>query len=155
VPSDTSPDKKNVLTQTVMSVFENEDAARFAADRLVSEAHLHPKAITLIAPRMPQHGQTLLRASVGDAYWEDGEQALQAGRVLLIATVDEVDAFRARELLEEDMRSQRTLVLPPEPARPATAARRNQKSGAKTGRGKQRQRDQAPRRAARAPAEAR
>jgi len=45
------------------------------------------------------------------------DRALDAGRSVIAVAVDETEAFRARELLDEETRSLETLVLPPEPAR--------------------------------------
>jgi len=47
------------------------------------------------------------------AFARAARKALDSGQALLILTVDETEAFRVRELLEEDTRSEWTVAAPP------------------------------------------
>lgn len=116
-------EEKGMLVQTLMGIFETAEQARFAAGYLEGHAHVQPDLMRVIAPDDPAGGMTLPRALLPEAFWEDAEQALAAGRALLIVTVDETEAFKARELIEEETRSLRTVILPPEPAHNVAAAR--------------------------------
>lgn len=61
---------------------------------------------------------------LGAARWEDVQAALAENHAALILTVDETQAFQAREILDEETRSLRTVVLPPIPASVAQNAAR-------------------------------
>jgi hypothetical protein len=110
--------------QTLLGVFDSEERAGFAAGYLEGHAQLTPAVLQVIAPQVPADARSALRALLPQDCWQDAEGALKAGRSLLILIVDETDAFKARVLLDEETRSLRTLVLPPEPARAAEQARR-------------------------------
>jgi hypothetical protein len=107
-------DQKGLLTQTLIGVFENAELARFAQGYLQGHAHVHPQLLQVISPDPEADGRAALRALVPELYWEDAEKALDQGRGLLILAVDETEAFKARELLDEETRSLRTFILPPE-----------------------------------------
>ena len=107
-----------LLVQTLIGVFENRDQAGFAEGYLEGHAHITPDVMKVIAQDGEDAGATL-HAIVPAAWISDAEQALGAGRALLIVTVDETQAFKARELLDEETNSLRTLVLPPEATRNA------------------------------------
>ena len=55
-----------------------------------------------------------LRALLPEEFIDDAGRALDSGEALLILRVDETAAFRVRELLEEDTRSQWTIAVPPQ-----------------------------------------
>jgi hypothetical protein len=103
-----------LLVQTLMSVFENEEQAGFAEGYLEGHAHVKPEAMKVVAPPSEGSRRDAVRVTLPRTYWEDAEKALDAGRSLLIVTVDETEAFKARELLDEETRSLETVVLPPE-----------------------------------------
>jgi hypothetical protein len=42
-----------------------------------------------------------------------GGKALDSGHALLILRIDETEAFKVRELLDEDTRSEWTVAMPP------------------------------------------
>lgn len=113
-PENTS--EAGLLVQTLMGVFENEEQAGFAEGYLEGHAHLKPEAMKVVAPRSDRSGRDAVRAMLSEPYWEDADRALDAGRTLLIVTVDETEAFKARELLDEETRSLETVVTPPETA---------------------------------------
>ncbi|GAC1447979.1 MAG: hypothetical protein PVSMB4_04390 [Ktedonobacterales bacterium] len=117
-------EEKGVLVQTLLGVFETAEQAGFAAGYLEGHAHIQPDLMRVVAPDDPDGGTALLHAILPAAYWEDGERALEAGRALLIVTVDETQAFKTRELMEEETRSLRMVILPPEPARNVRTANR-------------------------------
>jgi hypothetical protein len=121
-----SQEEKGLLAQTLVGVFATEEQAGYAAGYLEGHAHFRPQAMAVVAPNDPHNPVARAHALLPEAYWQDAEQALSAGQTLVIAVVDEVDAFKARELLEEETRSVRIQVLPPEPAhatRPSDRAR--------------------------------
>lgn len=106
---------QGLLVQTLIGVFESREKAGFAEGYLEGHAHIKPDVMKVIAPG-DDSGPAVLRAILPAAWVGDAEKALEAGRALLIVTVDETEAFKTRELLDEETRSLRTLVLPPEPA---------------------------------------
>jgi hypothetical protein len=102
-----------LLTQTLVAAFENPDLARAAQSHLDSSPHAPAQGILLIDPASPESAE-MLRDSLPEAYWDDATKEMKLGHTLLILTVDETAAFRAREQLDEDTNSLTTLVLPPE-----------------------------------------
>ncbi len=119
-------DEAGLLTQTLVGIFENAELADFAKGYLEGHAHVRQQLMKLIAPDDGADGRTELHVLLPEAFWEDADKALDEGHALLIVTVDETEAFKARELLDEDTRSLQTLVLPPEPASNADNAQRSQ-----------------------------
>lgn len=114
-------EQEGLLAQTLIAVFETEDQAGFAAGYLEGHARFTAEMMHVVTPDQHDRASAVIHALLPSAYWDDAEQELCAGRALLIATVDELDAFTARALLAEETPSLRTLTLPPEPA--ANAAR--------------------------------
>jgi hypothetical protein len=114
-----TPDRRGVLAQTLIAFYANPDQAGFAAGYLEGHALIPARILTILDSDRADAdaGLEQLRALVPRAYWRDGEAALGARQTLLVLMVDELDAFKARELLEEETQSLRLLVLPPEPAR--------------------------------------
>lgn len=115
-------EREGLLVQTLVSVFETEEQAGFAAGYLEGHASFTAAMLHVLTPDHASRAAAMLHALLPDAFWDDAERELSAGRVLLVVTVDEVDAFTARELLEEETPSLRTLALPPEPAENASRA---------------------------------
>jgi hypothetical protein len=105
-------DHAGLLTQTLFAVFESAEKAAFAQSYLVEHAHVHPERLVVFDAAATDAAQRIA-ASLPDAYHDDAQQALAAGRSLLIVTVDETEAFKTRELLDEETRSLETIVLPP------------------------------------------
>jgi hypothetical protein len=128
-------DRRGLLVQTLIGFFATPDQAGFAAGYLEGHALIPSHLLTLIDrdPADADAGLEQLRAVIPQAYWHEGETALDAGQTLLVLVVDELDAFKARELLEEETPSLRLLVLPPEPAhapdRAEHALRRSSQAG--------------------------
>lgn len=105
-----------LLVQTLLATYETAEQAGFAAGCLEGDAHVRPGLIEVLTPEEPGAAEAVVQAILPEAYREDALNALRDGRALLIATVDETEAFKARELLDEETQSPQTLVLPPEPA---------------------------------------
>jgi hypothetical protein len=114
---------QGLLVQTLIGIFENTEQAGFAEGYLEGHAHITPDVMKVLAPDADE-AQSVLSALLPMAWVDDAGEALRAGRSLLLVTVDETEAFRTRELLDEETRSLRTLVLPPEPARNAEEEQR-------------------------------
>jgi hypothetical protein len=108
-------DQKGLLTQTLLATFATAEQAGFAEGYLEGHAHIRPGLVKVIGPETGAAGPEALHAILPQPYWQDAEAALAAQRALLIATVDETDAFKTRELLDEETPSLETVVLPPEP----------------------------------------
>ena len=116
-------DRKGLLVQTLIGVFDNKDQAGFAQGYLEGHAHVTPDVAKVVVLDGEVERATL-RAIVPASWIEDAQKALDAGRALLVVTVDETEAFKTRELLDEETNSLRTLVLPPEPKRHAVEEKR-------------------------------
>jgi len=112
VVSGGSADHAGLLTQTLFAVFESGEAAAFAQSYLIEHVHVHPEQLVVFEASAPDAAQRIA-AYLPEATREDGQRALDAGRSLLIVTVDETEAFTTRELLDEETRSLETVVLPP------------------------------------------
>jgi hypothetical protein len=121
-------EERGLLTQTLIGVFETEEQAGFAAGYLEGHAHVATESLQVILPGDTGAGLRVLHALVPETYWPECQKALAAGHALLVVTVDEVDAFKVRELLEEETQSLRTLVLPPEPGHTAQRTGRARQS---------------------------
>lgn len=120
-------DEKGLLVQTLLAMFESEEQAGFAEGFLEGHANIEPDRMQVIAPE-GDSVPVATHESLPEEYWQDAERALEAGRTLLIVTVDETEAFKTRELLDEETRSLETIVLPPEAARNPTAALRAERA---------------------------
>jgi len=103
-------ERPGILEQTLISAFPSRDAAEFARDFVIRHSRVVPKLSEIIDPS--QAGK--LRALMPDDFVLDARKALDGGHALLILTVDETEAFRVRELLDEDTRSEWTMGAPPQ-----------------------------------------
>ena len=117
-------DQGGLLSQTLVGIFENGQSAGFAEGYLREHAHVREQLMKLITSGEQADGRAALQAVLPEAFWEDATKALDDGQALLIVTVDETEAFKTRELLDEETRSLRTLILPPEAASNTTLAQR-------------------------------
>ncbi len=118
-------DERGLLVQTLVGIFESATRAGFAQGYLEGNAHVRPQLIRVISPDNPEDARAELRALLPEAFWADAGKALDEGHALLILTVDETEAFKARELLDEDTHSLQTLLLPPEAAGNTASAQRS------------------------------
>ena len=115
-------EQEGLLAQTLIGIFETEEQAGYAVGYLQGHASFRPKLLKILAPDATPDPTATLRALLPAASVPDAQRLLSEGKTLLIVLVDEVDAFAARELLDEETRSVQTLVLPPEPMRNAALA---------------------------------
>jgi hypothetical protein len=102
-------EKPGILEQTLISAFPSRDAAEFARDFVVKLSRVVPKQSDIVDA---DHVDELSRFVPQD-FAKDARKAIDAGDALLILRVDETEAFKVRELLEEETRSQWTIGLPP------------------------------------------
>lgn len=116
-------DARGLLAQTLLATYASAEQAGYAAGYLEGHATLKPLLFRLIPPDDPARARAQLRAALPCAYWREAESALGAGQALLLVMVDELDAFTARELLEEETSSLNVLILPPEAIGAAEAVR--------------------------------
>ena len=103
--------RRGLYDQTIIAAFSNRAVANHALTFLRQHRRLRAKAAGIV-----MSGGDPLLESVGE-FATDVRKALSSGHGILLARVDETDAFEARELLDEDTRSIWTMVTPPVPAR--------------------------------------
>jgi hypothetical protein len=103
-------EKPGILEQTLASAFPSRDAAEFARDFVIKHSRVVPKQSEIV----DTSDADLLRKLVPGDFARTARKALDSGQALLILTVDETEAFRVRELLEEDTRSEWTVAAPPQ-----------------------------------------
>ncbi|HZQ37653.1 MAG TPA: hypothetical protein VFD32_17100 [Dehalococcoidia bacterium] len=108
-------EQPGLLVQTLIGAFETAEQAGFAEGYLQGHAHVDPRRMLVVAADADEDARAALRSVLPNAYQQKAQQALAAGRSVLVVTVDETEAFQARELLDEETRSLETIVLPPEP----------------------------------------
>ena len=102
-------EKPGLLDQTLISAFPNREAAEFAHAFVLKHSRVVPWQHEIVDA---DHGDTL-PALLPEDFIRDAGKALDAGQALLILRVDETAAFRVRELLEEETRSEWTIAEPP------------------------------------------
>ncbi len=102
---------RGVLDQAIIAAFPNPDVAERVLKVLREDSRLNLKEAHLI-----KSDRDRVVDRIGE-FVKDVRGALAAGHGVLIVRVDEIDAFEARELLDEDMRSLWTHVMPPVPSR--------------------------------------
>jgi hypothetical protein len=105
-----SDEKPGILSQTLISAFPNREAAEFAHAFVLK----HTRVGRLHEEIVDSAHSERLGALLPDEFIDDGGKALDSGQTLLILRVDETAAFRVRELLEEDTRSEWTMAVPPQ-----------------------------------------
>lgn len=104
-------EKPGILEQILVSAFPSPDAAEFARDFVVKHSRVVPKENEIVDSNRAGR----LRALVPKDLVRKARNALDGRHALLILRVDETEAFRVRELLEEDTRSEWTMTAPPQP----------------------------------------
>jgi hypothetical protein len=106
----TNTEQPGLTTQVVMAFYATAEQAEFAREYLETLDRRTMIDLELAAdPSDPSW-----RALVPPDFHEDVEQALLGERVALIAKADETDAFKLREIIDEETRSLATLVAPPQ-----------------------------------------
>jgi hypothetical protein len=111
----TRTEKPGILDQMLISAFPSRDAAEYARDFVVKLSRVEPKQSDVIDA---DHADDLRRL-IPEEFLRIARRAIDSGDALLILRVDETEAFRVRELLEEETRSGWTVGLPPRLIEPA------------------------------------
>lgn len=103
-------DVRGVLDQTLIAAFANPEVAEYALAFIREHSRVKLKEAAVVKsdrdPALDRIGE----------FAADARKALAEGDGVLIMRVDEADAFEARELLDEDIRSLWTMAMPPRPA---------------------------------------
>jgi hypothetical protein len=118
-------DEPGILSQTLVGIFENPELAAFARTFIEEHMQTRPQLLRIIDPAASGKARAEVQALLPEAYWKDAGKRLDEGRALLILTVDEAAAFKAREILDEETHSAEILILPPEAAKNVTSERRS------------------------------
>lgn len=115
--------ERGLLRQTLIGTFASAEQAGFAAGYLEGQGQIAREGMLVIQPGdASDREKRRFISELGEPYARQLRERLQHGQSALIVSVDEIDAFRVRELLDEETRSIETLVLPPQPARPRRPA---------------------------------
>ncbi len=107
---DSNREKSGILSQTLISAFSNREAAEFARAFVLKHSRIAPFRDEIVDSAHADR----LRSLLPEEFIEDAGKALDSGKALLILHVDETAAFRVRELLEEETRSEWTIAVPPQ-----------------------------------------
>jgi hypothetical protein len=102
-------EKPGILSQVLISAFPNLEAAEFARTFVLNHSRVAPLTDEIVDSKHSDRLQALLP----EEFIDDAIEALESGESLLILRVDEIAAFRVRELLEEETRSEWTIAMPP------------------------------------------
>jgi hypothetical protein len=102
-------EKRGILEQTLISAFPGHEAAEYAQHFVLKHSRVEPKQTEIVDADQGDK----LSALLPDDFARDLGDALDYGHALLIFKVDETEAFKVRELLEEDTRSEWTVATPP------------------------------------------
>jgi hypothetical protein len=103
-------DVSGILSQTIVALFKERPPAQFAVEFLREHAGIQTSAVQVFEAAEIAAGESeLLPVTQQEELVSLGGE----GCCFLFATVDEPEAFRVRQLLDEDCGSTATLVLPP------------------------------------------
>ena len=102
-------EKPGILEQTLVSAFPGREAADYAREFVLKHSRVVPMQSDIVDAGTGDR----LRVLMPDGFARDTGNALDSGRALLILRVDETEAFKVRELLDEDTRSEWTVAMPP------------------------------------------
>lgn len=102
-------EKPGILEQTLISAFPGREAAAFAREFVLKHSRVVPMQSDIVDGGSAERLRALLPEDVA----RDTGKALESGHALLVLRVDETEAFKVRELLQEDTRSAWTVVMPP------------------------------------------
>jgi hypothetical protein len=102
-------EQPGILDQTLVSAFPNRDAAEYALAFAIKHSRVLPKQHEIVDSEHLEEMPDL----IPEEFISDARRALEKGKALLALRVDETQAFRVRELLEEDTRSEWTIATPP------------------------------------------
>ena len=104
-------EKKGLLDQVLIAAYPDAGTARRACKFVVEHSRVKTKRDAILDP-----GAGDIAAIVPAEYLGEARKHLSRGESLVVLRVDETDAFRVRELMDEDTRSSWTLAVPPEHA---------------------------------------
>ena len=104
-----SDEKPGILEQTLISAFPGREAAEFAQEFVLKHSRVVPKQSDIVDASSGDR----LRLLLPEDFARHTGKALDSGQALLILRFDETEAFKVRELLDEDTRSKWTAVMPP------------------------------------------
>ena len=107
-----STEKAGILEQTLIAGFRDRDVAELARDYLVGIRRLKAKELEVLGGEQGAKARRL----VPEDFVSRVERAFADGEAVLVARVDETEAFKVREMLAEDTRSRWTVATPPTPA---------------------------------------
>ena len=102
-------EQPGILDQTLMSAFPNREAAEYAHAFVIKHSRVVPKQHHIMDSDHPDE----FADQVAEDFIPVARKALDKGKALLVLQVDETEAFRVRELLEEETRSEWTIATPP------------------------------------------
>jgi hypothetical protein len=102
-------ERRGILDQTMISAFPNRAAAEFARDFVIKHSRVVPQQHDIVDATHSDN----LRAIVPADFTGKVTRALDTGLAVLVLRVDETAAFRVREILDEETRSQWTVAMPP------------------------------------------
>jgi hypothetical protein len=103
---------RGLLDQTIIAAFASPALAEDARKSLREHGRLNPKELVVVKSARDEALNRIGEFAV------DVRNALAKGNGILMVRLDEIDAFEARELVDEDMRSLWTVGTPPVPAGP-------------------------------------
>jgi hypothetical protein len=103
-------EKPGILEQTLISAFPGREAAEYARDFVLEHSRVVPKSNDVV----DASNADKLRVLLPEDFARQTRKAIDSGHALLILKVDETEAFKVRELLDEDTRSEGTVAVPPQ-----------------------------------------
>lgn len=105
-------EKRGILDQTLIAAFADRDVAEFARAHLIDNRRVKPKLVEIL----DASDDARIRALLPEPFVADARKAFRAGDAVLILRVDEISAYRVRELLAQETRSLWTVAMPPVPS---------------------------------------
>ncbi|HEY0831000.1 MAG TPA: hypothetical protein VGE99_07635 [Candidatus Dormibacteraeota bacterium] len=102
-------ERPGILEQTLAAAFPNRETAELARILVIERGRIRPTREAIVDPG--NEGE--LGRLLPEEFVEDARQRIGKGDALLVLRIDETEAFRVRELLEEDTRSTWTIATPP------------------------------------------
>jgi hypothetical protein len=109
-------EKQGLLEQTLVAIYDEELHAKLAVEQMKGNPLLRSVRFQILDPRSfggPGAVDGDSRQHLAPTYRREVQEAIAAGQFVVVATVDETDAFTLRELLDEDTRSRQVLAMPP------------------------------------------
>ena len=110
---DRRPEQRGVLEQALVAAYSDRATAELAGKLVQQHAQISPHQQAIVDRTNPQRLDGLLPPDFVD----DARARIARGDALLILSVDEIDAFKVRGIVEEETRSTWTVAAPPTRAR--------------------------------------